>query len=529
MLKWFPISHTSASGENLLVHHLPAFFKDRPAGRVRLVPLRLAGGVLRRRRLRRRGRHDHPELRRPRRPRVRPAAVHRARHRHSASPPSWVRASPGREPSEIHRIHVNEDLTEDFFLLPVHRDRFVAPTRSSSAGAGSCSPWSRPSGSRRCSARRSRTGTRSRWRTTSSPGTASAARPAATSSTSSCRSTGAAFAEAVERLADKYGVQLRREEGDVREDRPKWSGLPRLIEAHREAQEFYAGQLATPDAVVARQFLAERGFDQAAAELFGIGFAPRDGEALKHLRQKAFSEEELVVGGLVAVGRSAYDRFRGRLLWPIRDASGDTIGFGARRIFDDDRIDAKYLTPTPIYKKSQVLYGIDLARRDIARSSQAVDRRGLHRCDGLPLRGRADRGRHLRHGLRRRPLAGPAPVPQRPRGVPRRGDLHVRRRRGRPEGRAARSAATRTSCPRRTSPSSLAWTCATCGSRMATPPCASWWRAGCRCTASCSPTPSEVRPRPGRRRVDALREAARLVSASATGRRSTRSPASLPG
>ena len=186
---------------------------------------------------------------------------------------------------------------------------------------------------------------------------------------------GLAFGEAVERLADKYGVQLRREEGDVRDDRPKGPPRQRLIEAHREAQEFYAGQLATPDALVARQFLSERGFDQSAAETYGIGFAPRDGEALfKHLRQKAFSQEELVVGGLVAVGRSAYDRFRGRLLWPIRDSSGDTIGFGARRIFDDDRIDAKYLntSETPIYKKSQVLYGIDLARRDIARSSQAV-------------------------------------------------------------------------------------------------------------------------------------------------------------
>jgi DNA primase len=170
-------------------------------------------------------------------------------------------------------------------------------------------------------------------------------------------------------------VQLRREEGDVREDRPKGPSRQRLIEAHREAQEFYAGQLSTPDALVARQFLAERGFDQAAAEQFGIGFSPREGEALfKHLRAKAFSQEELVAGGLVAVGRSAYDRFRGRLMWPIRDASGDTIGFGARRIFDDDRIDAKYLntSETPIYKKSQVLYGIDLARREIARSSQAV-------------------------------------------------------------------------------------------------------------------------------------------------------------
>ena len=186
---------------------------------------------------------------------------------------------------------------------------------------------------------------------------------------------GLSFGEAVERLADKYGVQLRREDGDTRDDRPKGPARSRLIEAHRVAQEFYAGQLATPDALVARQFLHERGFDQDAADRFGIGFAPRDGEALlTHLRKQSFRDEETVAAGLVAMGRSAYDRFRGRLLWPIRDASGDTIGFGARRIFDDDKIEAKYLnTPeTPIYKKSQVLYGIDLARRDMARSSQAV-------------------------------------------------------------------------------------------------------------------------------------------------------------
>jgi DNA primase len=186
---------------------------------------------------------------------------------------------------------------------------------------------------------------------------------------------GLTFVEAVERLSEKYGVQLRREEGDDRTDRPKGPQRSRLIEAHRVAQEFYAGQLATADAVVARQFLAERGFDQSAAERFGVGFAPRDGESLlTHLRQKGFRDEELVAAGLVAMGRSAYDKFRGRLLWPIRDATADTIGFGARRIFDDDRIEAKYLntSETPIYKKSQVLYGLDLARRDIARSMQAV-------------------------------------------------------------------------------------------------------------------------------------------------------------
>jgi DNA primase len=187
---------------------------------------------------------------------------------------------------------------------------------------------------------------------------------------------GLGFGEAVERLADKYGVQLRREDGgEVRDDRPRGPQRSRLIEAHRIAQEFYADQLGSADALTARRFLHERGFDQDSAARFGVGFAPRDGEALLTLlRQKGFSQDEMVSAGLVAIGRSAYDRFRGRLLWPIRDASGDTIGFGARRIFDDDRIEAKYLnTPeTPIYKKSQVLYGIDLARRDMARSSQAV-------------------------------------------------------------------------------------------------------------------------------------------------------------
>jgi DNA primase len=186
---------------------------------------------------------------------------------------------------------------------------------------------------------------------------------------------GLSFAETVERLADKYGVELKREDGDVREDRPRGPSRGRMIEAHRVAQEYYAEQLVTTPAAPARQFLTERGFDAAAAETFGLGFAPRDGDALfKHLRSRGFSQDELVTGGLVAVGRSAYDRFRGRLLWPIREASGETIGFGARRIFEDDRIDAKYLnTPdTPIYKKSTVLYGIDLARRNMARSAQAV-------------------------------------------------------------------------------------------------------------------------------------------------------------
>ncbi|WP_375433261.1 DNA primase [uncultured Friedmanniella sp.] len=179
------------------------------------------------------------------------------------------------------------------------------------------------------------------------------------------------FAETVERLADQVGIQLRYT--DDSGPRPEPGMRLRLMEAHLAAAEFYAEQLASPDALVGRQFLAERGFDRAAAELFGVGFAPRGGRVLSaHLRGRGFTDRELVAGGLVR--ESGYDFFQSRLLWPIRDSGRQVIGFGARRLFDDDRMPAKYLnTPeTPLYKKSHVLYGLDLARQPIGRKSQAV-------------------------------------------------------------------------------------------------------------------------------------------------------------
>jgi DNA primase len=187
---------------------------------------------------------------------------------------------------------------------------------------------------------------------------------------------GLSFTETVERLAEKVGVPLRYEDGPGPARNAGGPQRPRLVEAHKVAANYYTEQLATPDAMEARQFLDSRGFDKDAAEYFGVGFSPRGGEDLtKYLRAQGFKDEEIVASGLAGDNnRGLYDRFRGRLMWPIRDASGDTIGFGARRIFEDDRIAAKYLntSETPIYKKSHVLYGIDLARREIAKSSQAV-------------------------------------------------------------------------------------------------------------------------------------------------------------
>ena len=185
------------------------------------------------------------------------------------------------------------------------------------------------------------------------------------------------FHEAVETLAAKVGIQLRYEESGAPIPRSQPNQRPRLVEAHKVAAEYYAEQLfGAPEAMLGRQFLDKRGFDRDAAAQFGVGFSPRGGESLTaHLRGRGFTNSELVASGLSADGqRGLYDRFRGRLMWPIRDAGGDVIGFGARRLFDDDKIEAKYLNTgeTAIYKKSKVLYGVDLARREIAKGRQAV-------------------------------------------------------------------------------------------------------------------------------------------------------------
>ncbi len=181
------------------------------------------------------------------------------------------------------------------------------------------------------------------------------------------------FTEAIEKLADRAGVTLRYEDGGA----PQRTGpnRQRLVGANRAAAAYFVRALGSPEASAGRAFLSERGFDEAAREHFGVGFAPRSWDGLLgHLRSGGYSDAEILAAGLVSQGqRGTYDRFRGRLVWPIRDPSGDVLGFGARKLFDDDD-GPKYLnTPeTTLYKKSHVLYGIDLARRDIGKLKQVV-------------------------------------------------------------------------------------------------------------------------------------------------------------
>ena len=186
------------------------------------------------------------------------------------------------------------------------------------------------------------------------------------------------FAEAVEYLADRTGVQLRYEEGGAVRRGVEPGTRQRLMDANRLAEAWFREQLATPEAQLGRDFLTSRGFDRHAAAHFGVGYAPAGWDNLaRYLRSAGYTEAELVDSGLCSRGgqdgRRVYDRFRGRLIWPIRDVTGAAVGFGARRLSEDDQ-GPKYLnTPeTPVFHKSQVLYGLDLAKREVARSHRIV-------------------------------------------------------------------------------------------------------------------------------------------------------------
>ena len=248
------------------------------------------------------------------------------------------------------------------------------------------------------------------------------------------------FVEAVERLADRVGVQLTYEGGGPGHQRDRGT-TTRLLEANKRAAEFYAAQLRTPEAAPAWRSSPRAGSTRPRPSASAAATPPRGWDTLtKHLLAAGFTLEELMKAGLP--GRAAggpIDRFHRRLLWPIRDLGGEVVGFGARRIFDDDRIEAKYLnTPeTPVYRKTHVLFGLDLAKREIVKRRQVVvvegytDVMAMHLA-GVPTAvascGTAFGAEHI--GVIRRLLMGDDSFD---RGEV---DLHLRRRRGGPGGRA---------------------------------------------------------------------------------------------
>ncbi|MGA1449707.1 MAG: DNA primase [Candidatus Nanopelagicales bacterium] len=182
------------------------------------------------------------------------------------------------------------------------------------------------------------------------------------------------FVEAVEKLANKFNIELRFEQGssNISDNRNQKN---KIFEINRLTKEFYQKFLSNPEAEIGRNFLKSRGFDKNSADKFSIGFAPNSWDSLtKYLSAQGFNEDELILAGVAISGqKGVYDRFRNRLIWPIHDTNGQVVGFGARKMTDEDQ-GPKYLnTPeTLVYKKSQVLYGINLAKKKIAQEKKAI-------------------------------------------------------------------------------------------------------------------------------------------------------------
>lgn len=184
------------------------------------------------------------------------------------------------------------------------------------------------------------------------------------------------FPEAVELLADRYRIELHYVHGDDSRSGNQVTRRARLLEANAAAQQYFVSQLSSAEAEPARALLEGRQFTLDHAAQFGCGYAPNSWDSLvRHLATKGFTHQEMIDAGLARMGqRGIYDYFRGRLTWAIRDASGRTLGFGARRLFDDDAVNAKYINTqdTPLYHKNRVLYGLDLAKQDIINKRQLI-------------------------------------------------------------------------------------------------------------------------------------------------------------
>jgi DNA primase len=374
LLKWFPISMVTQHGRQLLVHHLPRFFKELPPldESVSYLYGWLAGYFAADGCVSTTGTVMLNSADRAILEYVRMVCTRLGIGTYGVT--EQVRVGfEGREPSSLFRIVIiDSDLTEGFFLLDQHRLRFRAVTKA----------YERKSWVVREVLETDRV--EEVFCAVVDEGHAFTLEDnILTGNCFSCaeggdvikfvqKIDGLSFVEAVERLAGRAGIELRYEQGGYVPGQEQ-SQRRRLIDAHRAAAEYYAEQL--PKADHARRFLAERGFELTDAERFGVGYSPKAWEDLtRHLRGRGFADTELIAAGLASQGnRGPRDRFRGRLMWPIRDLSGDVIAFGARKLDEEDD-GPKYLnTPeTSLFRKSTVLYGADLAKREIARRREAV-------------------------------------------------------------------------------------------------------------------------------------------------------------
>jgi DNA primase len=379
LLKWFPHSRVTQRGPHLRVYDLPRFFKELPPldESVSYLYGWLAGYLA--------------------------ADGHVAKdgtvmlHCASRATLQYVRAVctrlgigtygvteqvregfPGREPSSIFRIHfVNEDLTDEFFLLDQHRIRFSSSPKAFARRGWvvrSVEPTDR---------------VEEVYCAVVDEGHAFVLEDnILTGNCFGCSQGGDAidflmkqetlsFTEAVERLAHRAGIELRYE-GRSAGERGSMGRKSRLVAAHAEAVEFYHQALvSSPDGRNARAYLSSRGMDRAVAERFRLGWASgRSWDVLVgHLRAKGFRPEELTEAGLARTGgRGLRDAFHARVLFPIFDVAGDPVAFGGRLLDVDEGRGPKYVNTaeTAIWHKGRALYALNWAKSEIVKAGFAV-------------------------------------------------------------------------------------------------------------------------------------------------------------
>ncbi len=197
------------------------------------------------------------------------------------------------------------------------------------------------------------------------------------------------FMEAVEQLADRFGVELKYEQASPEEEARRRE-RERVRELLDRACGFYVGMLwKSPEAEPAREYLLGRGFPEDLIRKFRVGWAPASGTALAgRAIQDGFSREQLAKAGLARVrGGTAEDFFRGRITFPITDARGRVQGFGARTMDPNDH--AKYVNSPEgeRFRKRDLLFGLDLARKSAAKAGFAVVSEGYTDVMGLHMAG----------------------------------------------------------------------------------------------------------------------------------------------
>jgi DNA primase len=197
------------------------------------------------------------------------------------------------------------------------------------------------------------------------------------------------FAQAVEWLADRTGTELEYEETSPAQEakRKRRDRLESLLE---DAASFYSRYLwDTAAGELARGYLAERGLTEEVCRDFRLGLSPGGDQLAGKARAKGYSQDELVAAGLV--NRRGNDYYAGRLVFPLSNARGRVLGFGARRLHDDDPIKAKYVNSPEgeLFRKSRIVYGLHRARATIAKQDEAVIVEGYTDVLALHQRGRS--------------------------------------------------------------------------------------------------------------------------------------------